>query len=272
MAAENPPEKQLTATQLRRLKDREAWDAYWNIRDLDSRGTYFHRMKYYAHRLFDFPVTFIRENLIEPLNDKYRPVYYHRKLTRVPDIDQCGVTDEACLYEAQAQYRLDKMVDTYILEILFERAHRCYILNQPYLKPCAPAIEDYEEAELNWFIKYGEISHVGDAKDVYMKQKHRMIWERRNPEIMAEREAKYKKHKEELANGNFDHSFWKGGIFYMDKKNYEPPYDQQVSKGTNEGDKPLSKNWEYYKKLAQDPEFDKKQGKQTNVPLFPFVG
>ena len=39
------------------------------------------------------PVTFVREKIIEPLHDRYQPVYYHRKLDRVPDIDQCGVHD-----------------------------------------------------------------------------------------------------------------------------------------------------------------------------------
>lgn len=100
-----------------------------------------------------------------------------------------------------------------------------------------------------------------------MKQKHRMIWERRHPEIMAEREKKYKEHKEKLAQGIFEHRFWKGGLVHMDKKKLEP-YDFDQSKGTSEGDKPLSKNWEYYKKLAQDPTFDVQQGKTSNVPIF----
>lgn len=174
---------------------------------------------------------------------------------------------QACQFEAQEQYRYDKMVDDYILDILLERISRCYHYHNPYIKPCNQAFEDYEEAEYNWFVKYGELGFGADAKDVYMKQKHRMIWERRHPEIMAERERKLQEHKKELADGNFDHSFWKKGLVYMDKKNYEPPYDQHVSKATIEGDKPLSKDWQYYKKVAQDPEFDKQQGKQSEVRI-----
>lgn len=48
-------------------------------------------------------------------------------------------------------------------------------------------VEDVEESELNFFIKYGEIGQEGDVRDAYMKQKHRMIWERRHPEIMKAR-------------------------------------------------------------------------------------
>ena len=52
-----------------------------------------------------------------------------------------------------------------------------------------------------------------------------------------------------MANGEFDYSFWKKGMFYQDKKNYEPPYEFYLSKATMEGDKPLSKDWEYYKNV-----------------------
>lgn len=48
-----------------------------------------------------------------------------------------------------------------------------------------------EENELNFFIKYGELGQEGDVRDAYMKQKHRMIWERRHPEIMKARAEAY---------------------------------------------------------------------------------
>lgn len=56
--------------------------------------------------------------------------------------------------------------------------------------------------------------------------------------------------QEKLENGEFDYSFWKKGMFWQDKKNYEPPYEFHLSKSTLEGDKPLSKDWEYYKKVV----------------------
>lgn len=54
----------------------------------------------------------------------------------------------------------------------------------------------------------------------------------------------------------------------MDKKNYLPPYDNQLDKVPWEGDQPLSKDWQYYKKVAEDPEFDKEQGKKSNIRYF----
>ncbi|KHN76737.1 NADH dehydrogenase [ubiquinone] 1 beta subcomplex subunit 10 [Toxocara canis] len=258
----------LTPQQMRRVQDRKEWDAYWQIRDLDSQGTFYPRLKYYAHRAFDYPATWFREKVVEPLHDRHRLPYYHRKLNRVPEIDECGVNDKGCYYEANEQFRLDKMVDGYILQILRGRVERCVNFNTPNYSPCAQVIEDLEESELNFFIKYGELGSEADVRDAYMKQKHRMIWERRHPEIMAEREAALKEHKAKLAAGEFDYSFWKKGMFYQDKKNYEPPYEYFLSKPTVEGDKPLSKDWAYYKKLKEDPEFDKEQGKKSSYSLF----
>ena len=39
-------------------------------------------------------------------------------------------------------------------------------------------------------------------------------------------------------------------MFYQDKKNYEPPYEFHLSKSPLEGDKPLSKDWQYYKQVC----------------------
>ena len=47
---------------------------------------------------------------------------------------------------------------------------------------CREMIEEYLEAYTNWFIRYGELGHFATAVDAYMKQKHRMIWERSNPD------------------------------------------------------------------------------------------
>lgn len=91
------------------------------------------------------------------------------------------------------------------------RYDRCMVYNFPNPAPCAQTVEDLEEADLNFFIKYGELGSEGDVKDAYMKQasglifrqistnldfqKHRLIWERRHPEIMEERAQKYAEHK-----------------------------------------------------------------------------
>ncbi|VDO43294.1 unnamed protein product [Brugia timori] len=171
----------------RRMEDKKAWNAYWQLRKLESQGSYYIRLLYYAHKAVDVPVTWFREKIIEPMNDRYRSPYYHRKLNRVPGIDDCAVDDLSCFYEANTQFRLDKLVDQNILDILRLRLSRCMDYNAPNFVPCAKLIDDVEENELNFFIKYGEIGQEGDVRDAYMKQKHRMIWERRHPEIMKAR-------------------------------------------------------------------------------------
>jgi hypothetical protein len=39
---------------------------------------------------------------------------------------------------------------------------------------------DFQRAAANFFIKYGELHFQSRAEDVLMKQKHRLIWERRH--------------------------------------------------------------------------------------------
>lgn len=96
----------------------------------------------------------LQESIVEPLHGKNKMPYYHRELSRVPEIDDCGVNDKvgsnrkrdilskqnliifakksfeserlcmfiieslkACFYEANEQFRLDKMVDGFILQV-----------------------------------------------------------------------------------------------------------------------------------------------------------
>ncbi len=40
-----------------------------------------------------------------------------------------------------------------------------------------------EEAFTNFFIKYGEMPHWHRVEDAFMKQKHRLIWQRRHGEV-----------------------------------------------------------------------------------------
>ncbi|VDK67961.1 unnamed protein product [Litomosoides sigmodontis] len=253
----------------RRMEDRKAWNAYWQLRKLESEGSYYIRLLYYIHKAVDAPVTWFREKIIEPMNDKYRSPYYHRKLNRVPGIDDCAVDDLSCFYEANTQFRLDKLVDQNILDILRLRLSRCMDYNAPNFVPCAKLIDDVEESELNFFIKYGEIGQEGDVRDAYMKQKHRMIWERRHPEIMKARAEAYEEHKRRVANGEFDYSFWKKGFWHSDKSKMEMPNVVHHSKPSIEGDKPLSFDWQFYKKVKDDPEFLKEEKKrQSKATIF----
>ncbi|KAL7080352.1 hypothetical protein ACQ4LE_000393 [Meloidogyne hapla] len=258
----------LTFRQRRRLQERKTWDKYWEVREKESRGTYIARGRYYGHYLLSKPMTYFREKVVEPLNDRYQPVYYHRKLDRVPDIDQCGVHDRVCIFEANEQYRIDKLVDAYIVNILYYRLHDCVkFFGKTKLAMCSKYIEDYEEGDLNFFIKYGEIGTSSDVVDAYMKQKHRLIWERRHPEIMNERKRLTEEHKKAMADGKFEHKFWNKFALYQKKYEYEGGnffgHHWDNSKSPRYGDQPISKDWRYYKKLSEDANFDKR-----NYPIW----
>jgi hypothetical protein len=118
---------------------------------------------------------------------------------------------------------------------------------------------------------------------VLQKQKHRLIWERRHPEVMEARQKSYDEYLEKKKQGDFDYSFWKYGLtfqcfihicklniglWFLDKKKLDSVYGMYSQKPKIEGDVPLSKDWQYYKKLSQDPNFDKEQGKKSEIPGF----
>ncbi|XP_053608040.1 NADH dehydrogenase [ubiquinone] 1 beta subcomplex subunit 10 [Plodia interpunctella] len=136
----------------------------------------------FIHALYstiDAPVVWFRENIVEPNQKKYP--WYHQTFRRVPTIDQCYSDDAICDYEANAQFKRDKMVDSEILSILRQRYEDCMLYESPdHLTMCKPLLDKYKDAEEAWFIKYGDLGAYSDARKAYMKQKHRMIWERRN--------------------------------------------------------------------------------------------
>lgn len=49
-----------------------------------------------------------------------------------------------------------------------------------HAEKCKNVLKQYEEATANWFTKYGDLGGYHNVKTAYMKQKHRMIWERRH--------------------------------------------------------------------------------------------
>ncbi|CAH0564955.1 unnamed protein product [Brassicogethes aeneus] len=129
--------------------------------------------------ILESPVIWVREKIVEP-NQKQYP-WYHQKFRRVPTIDQCYEDDIVCQFEADAQYRRDKQVDSEVLTILRERFEDCALYEAPdHLEKCTPLLKQYEDATTNWFIKYGDLGAYHNAKTAFMKQKHRMVWERRH--------------------------------------------------------------------------------------------
>ncbi|XP_028140767.2 NADH dehydrogenase [ubiquinone] 1 beta subcomplex subunit 10 [Diabrotica virgifera virgifera] len=125
------------------------------------------------------PTIWVREKIVEP-NQK-QSAWYHQKFRRVPTIDECYTDDIVCISEANIQFKRDKLVDSEILSIMRERFEECTLYEAPdHIERCKPLLEQYQEASTNWFIKYGDLGAYGNAHDAYMKQKHRLIWERRH--------------------------------------------------------------------------------------------
>uniref|UniRef100_A0A1B0B7Q3 NADH dehydrogenase [ubiquinone] 1 beta subcomplex subunit 10 n=1 Tax=Glossina palpalis gambiensis TaxID=67801 RepID=A0A1B0B7Q3_9MUSC len=133
-----------------------------------------------VYDMFDKPVTWFRESIVEPNQKKYP--WYHQQYRRVPTIDQCYTDDVVCRFEADQQFRRDRMVDNEVVSILRQRFEDCTMYEAPdHLEKCKETLEQYEKAAENWFIKCknGDLGGYANAKSAYMKQKHRLIWERR---------------------------------------------------------------------------------------------
>ncbi|XP_061399652.1 NADH dehydrogenase [ubiquinone] 1 beta subcomplex subunit 10 [Musca vetustissima] len=134
------------------------------------------------YNVIDGPVTWFKESIVEPNQKKY--AWYHQQYRRVPTIDQCYTDDVVCRFEADQQFRRDRMVDNDIVQILRQRFEDCTLYEAPdHIEKCKPVLEQYEKAAENWFIKYGDLGAYTNAKAAYMKQKHRLIWERRHGPI-----------------------------------------------------------------------------------------
>lgn len=135
--------------------------------------------------LWSMPAKWIRENIVLPSKGpKY--YYYHRKFKRAVPIDECYLNDEACFFEANIEYRRVRLVDKYTLELLRFRRDACHYWQvskhgEKYFPSddCKDIKETYERESTNYHIKYGDLHYGAGAVHAYMKQKHRMIMERR---------------------------------------------------------------------------------------------
>ncbi|XP_015588606.1 NADH dehydrogenase [ubiquinone] 1 beta subcomplex subunit 10 [Cephus cinctus] len=131
-----------------------------------------------VYNLLDGPVTFVHDKIVKP-NQQYYP-WYHQKFRRVPTIDTCYTDDPVCFFEANIQFRRDKAVDSEILNIMRNRYEDCVVYHGIDIEKCKPLHELYEDAAGAWFAKYGDLGAKGNVKVAFMKQKHRMVWERRH--------------------------------------------------------------------------------------------
>ena len=126
----------------------------------------------------DAPVIFFREKIVEPNQKKYP--WYHQKFRRVPTIDECHERDTACYFEANAQFTRDMYVEQEIVSILRRRYEDCCWTNIEEKAICADLLKTFNEVSTAYFIKYGDLGAKINVLDAFMKQKHRMLWERRN--------------------------------------------------------------------------------------------
>jgi len=147
------------------------------------------------------PTVWIRKNIIEKNRGEAEP-FYHRRYRRVPTIDECYVDDVICRTEAQEQFMRDKKVESMMLNLLRSRLEDCLFyekgtgpaiwggtkiptidVSDDSQHKCKKILDTFEKATENYFVKYGELGTWPRVENAFMKQKHRIMWERRHGEI-----------------------------------------------------------------------------------------
>lgn len=94
---------------------------------------------------------------MEPNRKEYN--WYHRQFRRVPTIDECYIDDRICWYEANEQFKRDRIVDSQIVNILRTRVDDCFREEYPdHFPKCKKLQDDYETAAANWFSRCKIIS------------------------------------------------------------------------------------------------------------------
>ncbi|XP_029433440.1 NADH dehydrogenase [ubiquinone] 1 beta subcomplex subunit 10 [Rhinatrema bivittatum] len=135
----------------------------------------FQQLYYYS---VDVPVTAFREWVERQRSRKF--YYYHQKFRRVPDLTECEVGDYLCQFEANIQWKRDHKVDQEIVKIVQERLRSCQQREgNSHIQNCAELLEQFGLVCKAYQSRYGELGAYEDARKCLMKQKHRMIEERR---------------------------------------------------------------------------------------------
>lgn len=95
---------------------------------------------------------YIPESVVAP-NQKQYP-WYHQTYRRVPTIDQCYTDDHVCRFEANQQFKRDRLVDNEVLSILRQRFEDCMLYEGPDgERKCRSLYESYQRGAENWFTK-----------------------------------------------------------------------------------------------------------------------
>ncbi|XP_066432741.1 NADH dehydrogenase [ubiquinone] 1 beta subcomplex subunit 10 [Eleutherodactylus coqui] len=142
---------------------------------------------YLYSQVVDRPVTALHD-LMDHVRGTKRLHYYHREFSRVPDLTACLEEDHVCQYEANQQWKRDYMVDQEIMKILRDNVASCNRREGANAEEnCAPVVAQYAEACKAYKSRYAELGYYSGARRCLMKQKARMMDERKKA---AQEEAK----------------------------------------------------------------------------------
>ncbi|XP_065171220.1 NADH dehydrogenase [ubiquinone] 1 beta subcomplex subunit 10-like [Atheta coriaria] len=152
------------------------------IKPQERKKNYFEKFFCVVSCTLNKPVEILHDTFVTPDRKEY--AWYHQKFPRVPTIDECYEDDLVCFSEANYQYKRDRLVDSEIIRILRQRFENCVMYETPqHLERCDHLLKEYEEASTNWFTKYGDLGGYHNVTKCYMKQKHRLLWERKYGEV-----------------------------------------------------------------------------------------
>ncbi|KAM9304920.1 NADH dehydrogenase [ubiquinone] 1 beta subcomplex subunit 10 [Gastrophryne carolinensis] len=127
----------------------------------------------------DKPVTAFHD-WMERQRAKNKIYYYHRVFRRVPDLSQCLEDDVLCQYEAEMQWRRDNKVDREIVKIMRERHTACKTREGASAEQnCAKELQEYAKVCKAYKSRYEDLGANGNARKCLMKQKQRMMEERK---------------------------------------------------------------------------------------------
>ncbi|TNN66129.1 NADH dehydrogenase [ubiquinone] 1 beta subcomplex subunit 10 [Liparis tanakae] len=127
------------------------------------------------HYSVDLPVSTFRD-AVDSIRAKNKPVYYHQKFRRVPDLTSCEEGDYLCYYEAEMQWRRDFKVDQEIVKVVQERMRACQQREgASYQQNCAHEIQQFNEVTHSYQSRYGDLGAYASGRKCLMKQKERMM-------------------------------------------------------------------------------------------------